>query len=54
MFEVQYNEEMEAEIQRLEARNRATAAGHPEWSNACALCGCELADVSVDRCCHCK
>ncbi len=28
MFEVQYNDEMEAEIQGLEAKNRAVAAGH--------------------------
>lgn len=53
MFEVQYNEEMEAEIKCLEAKNRATAAGHPEWDNACAVCGCELTTVTVDRCSGC-
>ena len=29
MFEVHYNDEMEAEVQRLEAKIRAIAAGHP-------------------------
>ena len=29
MFEEQYNDEMEAEVRRLEAKNRAMAAGHP-------------------------
>ena len=53
MFEVQYNDEMEAEIRRLEAQNRAIAAGHPEWRNACAVCGCELAEVSCDKCGQC-
>lgn len=54
MFEVQYNEEMEREVARLEARNRATLAGHPEWDNACAGCGCQLApDVgSLCESCH--
>ena len=42
MFEAQYNDEMEAEIRRLEAKKRAIAAGHPEWENACARCGCQL------------
>lgn len=53
MFESQYNDEMEIEIKRLEAKNRAIAAGHPEWDNACAVCGCELALVSADRCSGC-
>ncbi|CAG0970591.1 hypothetical protein GEOBC_01252 [Geobacteraceae bacterium] len=53
MFEVHYNEEMEAEVQRLEAKNRAAAAGHPEWDNACAVCGCQLASITIDRCDHC-
>lgn len=53
MFDGQYNDEMEAEIRRLEAKNRATAAGHPEWVNACAVCACELTSVSVDRCSRC-
>ncbi len=47
MFEVQYNEEMEAEVRRLEAKQRAAAAGHPEWVNACRVCGNEL--VTPDR-----
>lgn len=50
MFEVQYNDEMEAEVKRLEAHNRAVAAGHPEWANACADCGCEIMSVDVARC----
>jgi hypothetical protein len=53
MFEDQYNEEMEAEVLRLEAKNRAIATGHPEWGNACAICGCELTSVSVNRCSGC-
>jgi hypothetical protein len=53
MFEVQYNDEMEAEIRRLEAKNRARAAGHPEWDNACAVCGGELTEISVDTCGQC-
>jgi hypothetical protein len=54
MFEVQYNDEMEAEIRRLEAKKRAAEAGHPEWDNACAGCGCRLDDpdrARCDRCC---
>lgn len=54
MFEVQYNDEMEAEVKRLEAQQRAAAAGHPEWVNACAGCGCELKTVDMDRCERCK
>ena len=50
MFESQYNEEMEAEVKRLEAEKRAAAAGHPEWENACTVCGCELKQVDIDRC----
>lgn len=42
MFETQYNDEMEAEVKRLEAKKRAADAGHPEWENACARCGVEL------------
>jgi hypothetical protein len=53
MFEVQYNDEMEAEVTRLEAHNRAVAAGHPEWANACAVCGCEVKRVDVARCERC-
>lgn len=54
MFEVQYNDEMEAEVQRLEAKNRAIAAGHPEWENACRVCGCQLASTTVDACHRCQ
>jgi hypothetical protein len=53
MFETQYNDEMEAEVQRLEAKQRAVAAGHPEWENACAICGCQLAVVMVVTCGRC-
>ena len=54
MFESQYNDEMEAEVKRLEAQQRAVAAGHPEWVNACAACGCELQRVDIDRCAQCN
>ena len=52
MFEQQYDEQMTAEIQRLEGKQRAVAAGHPEWQNACDGCGCEL-PVGADRCQNC-
>jgi hypothetical protein len=51
MFESQYNDEMEAEVKRLEAKKRASDAGHPEWDNACAVCGCEIADTTT-QCCN--
>lgn len=54
MFEAQYNDEMEAEVKRLEAQQRAVTAGHPEWVNACAGCGCELKAVDIVRCERCK
>ena len=54
MFEVHYNDEMEAEVKRLEAHNRAIAAGHPEWVNACVACGCEVKRVDVERCEGCS
>lgn len=53
MFENQYNEEMELEVRRLEAKKRATIAGHPEWNNACVVCGNELAIITKDRCDNC-
>jgi hypothetical protein len=53
MFESQYNDEMEAEVKRLEAQARAINAGHPEWTNACAVCGCELAGTDTSRCGRC-
>lgn len=49
MFEQQYDEQMAAEIRRLEGQQRAAAAGHPDWHNACAGCGCEL-PLEADRC----
>ena len=52
MFEQQYDEEMSAEIRRLEGKQRAAAAGHPEWQNACAGCGCEIT-VKAERCAPC-
>lgn len=53
MFETQYNEEMEAEVRRLEAKKRATDAGHPEWDNACATCGCRIAGTEEKFCRGC-
>ena len=54
MFESQYNDEMEAEVKRLEAKKRAFEAGHSEWNNACAVCACEIADTNSDRCSSCS
>ena len=54
MFEDQYNDEMAAEVRRLEAKQRATDAGHPEWVNAYAACGCELSGTDSDRCDQCS
>lgn len=54
MFENQYNEEMEAEVRRLEARQRAVNAGHPEWDNACRSCGCELQGAEDEQCIRCN
>lgn len=42
MFEQQYDDQMTEEILRLEGKQRARAAGHPEWENACALCHCRI------------
>jgi hypothetical protein len=53
MFEDQYNEEMEAEVRRLEAKRRAAAVGHPEWENACAGCGAELRLADGEKCGGC-
>jgi len=53
MFESQYNDEMEAEVRRLEGKQRAVAAGHPEWENACKGCGCELS-LDEDMCVECS
>jgi hypothetical protein len=54
MFETHYNEEMEREVQRLEAKKRAVDAGHPEWDNACIICGCELIGTAESRCEFCR
>ncbi len=54
MFETQYNDEMEAEVRRLEAKKRASDAGHPEWGNACALCGVELQSPDDAICSACS
>lgn len=54
VFESQYNDEMEAEVKRLEAQMRAFNAGHPEWLNACAVCGCELTETGNSRCNGCE
>lgn len=53
MFESQYNDEMEREVLRLEALKRATDAGHPEWLNACVVCGCQIFDIDSIRCERC-
>ena len=53
MFEVQYNEEMVAEIRRLEAKRRAAEAGHPEWDNACSVCGNEIPGAEKAVCDAC-
>lgn len=54
MFELHYNDEMEAEVNRLEAKARAAVAGNPHWNNACAVCGCELAAVDITTCDRCR
>lgn len=53
MFETAYNDEMVAAVQRQEAKARATAAGHPDWHNACALCGSELTGITSSLCALC-
>jgi hypothetical protein len=52
MFEQQYDDEMAAEILRLEGKQRAVAAGHPDWENACSVCGSRL-PVGAPRCDGC-
>ncbi len=53
MFESQYNDEMEAEVMRLEAQKRASDVGHPEWENACRVCGCRINGTRVATCTKC-
>ena len=53
MFETQYNEEMEAEVRRLDAKQRAISAGHPEWDNACRVCCCRLEGTRDAVCVKC-
>lgn len=54
MSESQYNEEMEAEVRRLDAKQRAISAGHPEWDNACKFCGCKLDGAKEEICVACS
>jgi hypothetical protein len=54
IFETQYNDEMEAEVKRLDAKQRAILAGHPEWLNACISCNCELKTLDSVRCKQCR
>lgn len=54
VFESQYNDEMEAEVKRLEAQKQAINAGHPEWINTCATSGCELNDLDSAKCSKCS
>lgn len=54
MFETQYNDEMEQEVLRLEAMQRALVAGHPEWKNACVCCHCQLTGIDSHRCPSCQ
>ena len=53
MFETQYNEEMEAEVRRLDAKQRAISAGHPEWDNACKICSCRMEGTREAICVNC-
>ena len=54
MFESQYNDEMAAEVKRMEAKKRATLAGHPEWLNACKVCAQELTTLEAEMCADCR
>jgi len=53
MFECQYNEEMQQEVLRLEAKKRAVAAGQPQWVNTCAVCGGRLDTTETALCENC-
>lgn len=54
MFETPYNEERIAEARRLDAKQRAIGAGHPEWDNACGVCGDRLEGISDKPCANCS
>lgn len=54
MFDNQYNDEMAAEVLRLEAKKRAADAGRPDWENACAGCGCRLHSTGITNCEGCR
>ena len=54
MFEQQYNDEMAVEVRRIEAQQRAAAAGHPEWLNACRGCSRELPTCEEEYCETCR
>lgn len=49
MFEVQYNDEMEAEIKRLEAEALAKPVGHPGYVNGCNISDRNTESTSVAR-----
>uniref|UniRef100_C6E6S3 Uncharacterized protein n=1 Tax=Geobacter sp. (strain M21) TaxID=443144 RepID=C6E6S3_GEOSM len=36
------------------SRQRAIAAGHPEWGNACTSCGCEMQISEQAQCYPCQ
>lgn len=36
------------------SRQRAIAAGHPEWGNACMSCGCEMQISDQGQCYSCQ
>jgi hypothetical protein len=46
MFEVHYNNELEAEVLRLETKKLAMAAEHHKWDNACEERGCQLQSIT--------
>lgn len=54
MFESQYNDEMEAEVKRLEAKQRAIIVGHPDWDNACVKCGSMIQGTTDAKCEQCR
>jgi len=54
MFETQYNEEMEAEARKLDAKQRSINAGHPEWDNACKVCNSRILNLKDDICEICR